>query len=235
MRRDSTLRLFQTLEHGCGYYPDRLAKNLVVDPLAPELPKIYGQALAQGFRRAGGHLYRPNCSECSLCLPCRVTVADFQPDRSQRRCLRDNADVSLVDAEPRLDEELFALYRHYLSARHPQGGMDDPSHEDFSRFLLCDWSGTRFLELREGSRLLGVAVSDRSEHSLSAVYTFFDPEPASRSLGKLAILLQLEFCRRQKLKHLYLGYWLENHPKMHYKRSYRPMEVLRDGSWESLP
>jgi arginyl-tRNA--protein-N-Asp/Glu arginylyltransferase len=57
MRRSDQVRLFQTLPHGCGYYADRTAQNLVLDPAAPNLDQLYGPALERGFRRAGGHLY----------------------------------------------------------------------------------------------------------------------------------------------------------------------------------
>ena len=64
------IRLFQSLEHPCGYWPDRLARDLIIDPTDPHLPSVYGQALAMGFRRSGGHVYRPSCASCraSSCL-----------------------------------------------------------------------------------------------------------------------------------------------------------------------
>jgi len=126
------------------------------------------------------------------------------------------------------------LYRRYLEARHPGGGMDDPSVEDFERFLTCPWSPTRFLELRQGGRLLGVAVTDVLPHGLSAVYTFYEPDLADRGLGTLAILEQIAWARREGLPHLYLGYWIAGHPKMHYKSRFRPLELLGPDGWREL-
>ena len=40
----------------------------------------------------------------------------------------------------------------------------------------------------------------------------------------LAILKQLEWARREHRTHLYLGYWIAGHPKMDYKRRFRPLE-----------
>ncbi|MET0230101.1 MAG: arginyltransferase, partial [Rhodanobacteraceae bacterium] len=34
--------------------------------------------------------------------------------------------------------------------------------------------------------------------------------------------------------HLYLGFWIEGHPKMDYKARFRPLEVLRNGVWSDL-
>ncbi|MGH8155545.1 MAG: arginyltransferase, partial [Rhodanobacteraceae bacterium] len=88
--RSQRVRLFQTLPHACGYFGRRTAQNLVLDPAAPGLPELYALSLARGFRRAGGHVYRPQCPHCHACEPCRIDVAAFRPDRSQRRCLTAN-------------------------------------------------------------------------------------------------------------------------------------------------
>jgi leucyl-tRNA---protein transferase len=232
--RSETVRLFQTLDHRCGYFPDRLARNLVIDPLAPNLAGVYDHALSRGFRRAGGHVYRPHCRGCQACVPCRVDVNLFRPNRSQRRVLQRAADITLRWRVARFEDEHFALYERYIAARHPGGGMDEPQPEDFRRFLLSPWSRTRYLELREGDRLLATAVSDIGPQGLSAVYTFFEPDLPQRSLGTLAVLKQIELCRQRKLPHLYLGYWIEHHPKMHYKAGFQPLEILHGGQWQPL-
>ena len=50
---------------------------------------------------------------------------------------------------------------------------------------------TRFFEFHIGGRLVALAVTDMPADGLSAVYTFFDPELAPRSLGTFAILRQI--------------------------------------------
>jgi len=229
------IRLFQTAEHACGYYPERLARDLVLDPHDPALPALYGNALAMGFRRSGAHVYRPHCLECSACRPVRIRVADFAPGRAQARCLRRNADLTATLAPARRTDENFALYKRYLGARHPGGGMDRAEPADFDAFLAGPWSPTRFLEFRSGDRLVAVAVIDASEDALSAVYTWFDPAESARSLGTYAILAQVELARREQRAFVYLGFWLEDHPKMHYKRNFRPLEVLEGREWRRLP
>jgi arginine-tRNA-protein transferase len=88
--------------------------------------------------------------------------------------------------------------------------------------------------LREDGQLLAVAVTDVLPDALSAVYTFYDPALASRGLGTLAILRQLEWARRDGHSHLYLGYWIDGHRKMDYKRSYRPLEQFDGRRWREL-
>ncbi|TAL83464.1 MAG: arginyltransferase [Rhodanobacter sp.] len=233
--RSEPVRLFQTLPHACGYYADRTAQNLVIDPAAPQLDKLYGAALERGFRRAGGHVYLPNCPQCHACTPCRIDVEHFQPDRSQRRCHDRNADLQVSESMPGYNRERHALYERYLQNRHPGGGMDEAEASDFRRFLTAPWSPTLFLELRLRERLLAVAVTDVSINGLSAVYTFYDPEEAGRSLGTYAILQQVALARRRGMPWLYLGFWIDGHPKMDYKRRFRPLQIRTADGWRILP
>lgn len=230
------LRLFHTGEHPCGYWPQRVARDLVLDPNDPRLPEIYPMALGWGFRRSGDILYRPHCRACSACVAVRIAVADFRPDRSQKRCLARNDDVQLRVLPAQRSDEQLALYRRYLAARHAGGGMDDHGAAEFDQFLIGRWAQGRFLEMRVAGRLLAVAVTDLNEDALSAVYTFFDPDPdhAWRSLGTLSVLQQIDWARREKRSHLYLGYWIDGHRKMNYKRRFQPLEGFIGNRWQRL-
>ncbi|HEX5961766.1 MAG TPA: arginyltransferase [Rhodanobacteraceae bacterium] len=232
--RSERVRLFQTLPHACGYFPTRTAQNLVLDPAAPNLPNLYALSLARGFRRAGGHVYHPHCPRCHACEPCRIDVAAFRPDRSLRRCLGANRDLEVTEAPPGFTDGRHELYARYLHARHPGGGMDDASDEDFSHFLSAPWSTTLFLEFRLAGRLVAAAVTDVCDTGLSAVYTFFEPELPRRSLGTYAILRQIEMARARGLPYLYLGYWIEGHPKMGYKARFNGLQVLGPEGWRTL-
>ncbi len=234
MRRNDQVRLFQTLPHACGYYAERTAQNLVLDPAAPNLDQLYGPALERGFRRAGGHLYFPHCPQCNACTPCRIDVANFQPDRAQKRCLKRNADIEVSECVPGYNRERHALYERYLQNRHAGGGMDDAEASDFRRFLTAPWSPTVFIEMRQRERLLAVAVTDICDNAISAVYTFYEPGEAARSLGTFAILQQLDLARRHETPWLYLGFWIGGHPKMDYKRRFRPLQIRTALGWEIM-
>lgn len=231
----ANLRLFGTGLRPCPYLHDRLSQFDFVDPRLTPTPALYDELLSQGFRRGGEHLYRTACPGCQACRSLRIPVADFTPRRRHRRCLRDNADVSLVNVGFRFDPDHFALYDRYVSARHPGGGMDEADPDLYWQFLTSSWCVTEFLELRCNGQLLGVAVTDDTGGGLSAVYTFFDPDLPRRSLGTLAILLQIEEARRRHRDWLYLGYWIEGLPGMDYKAGFRPHERLTDRGWEPVP
>jgi leucyl-tRNA---protein transferase len=229
------LRLFLSPRHPCAYLPDHGARSLFVQPEGVKGPTLCAALLEQGFRRSGEHLYRPACDPCTACIPSRIPVAAFTPRRSQRRVWQRNLeDLEIRTVPAGFSEEYFDLYRRYLAARHADGEMVDPTPEDYCRFLLGNWCPGIFLEIRQAGVLRAVAVTDVVTRGLSAVYTFFDPELAQRSLGVFCILAQIEEARRRGLPWLYLGYWVAGCRKMTYKTEYRPVQLLLGGEWRQF-
>ncbi|MFW6191569.1 MAG: arginyltransferase [Thiohalospira sp.] len=227
------LRFFRTPRQECPYLEEEVAVQRLVDPHRELDPPTYTALLAAGYRRSGCLVYRPDCPECSACRAARIPVADFCPTRGQRRTSRRNADLRVRLRPPRITAENFDLYRRYLAARHPAGGMDDPTPEQFLEFFTCHWCPTLFLELTDDvGRLLAVAVTDVLEDGLSAVYTFFEPDLPGRGLGVQAILSQIQLARARGLDWLYLGYWIPGSPKMAYKVDFRPVELQQGGEWQ---
>lgn len=229
----STLALYITDWHPCSYFQDLEARTLFVDPAATMDGPTYQALLAQGFRRSGAHIYRPACGACERCVPLRVPVRNFHPNRSQRRNLtRNRAGVTLRNRPAQFDPEHYALYRTYVRTRHGDGSMAEASEESYRQFLIAPWGGeTRFLELRLSERLIAIAVTDRLPNCLSGVYTFFDPELSAHAPGTYAILCQIEEARRLGLDHLYLGYWIAECRKMSYKDRFRPLEARIGERW----
>ncbi|HNH20448.1 MAG TPA: arginyltransferase [Pseudomonadales bacterium] len=234
MTSQTQIKLFSTLPHPCSYLPDEVATSLFVDPELPMTGRLYTVLSRMGFRRSGAHVYRPNCRSCSACLSIRIPVQRFAPDRQQRRVWKKNDDVTLQLVES-IDSALhYDLYQRYICQRHADGDMFPPTPEQFHSFLATACDFTRFIELRIGEQLIAVAVADLLDDGLSAVYTFFDPDLEPRSLGVLAVLWQIEYCRQRGLPYLYLGYWIQNCRKMRYKLRYRPAELLIDQRWIQL-
>ena len=225
------LAFYATPEHACNYLPDQQATTLFADPDATLNNHLYSQLALYGFRRSGKYIYRPSCINCNACIPVRLPVTNFKPSRAQRRIWKRNQDLEVRIIIPEYSEEHFSLYKKYMDTRHPDGGMDEVEPDKYMEFLTCDWSDTQFIEFRLQGRLLSVAVIDVLETGLSAVYTFFDPDHASRSLGTLAVLWAINRVSEIPLPHLYLGYWIENCQKMSYKKKFQPAEQFLNGSW----
>ena len=234
--RDSLydLRMFLTTDYACSYLPGRLARNLVADPAVTNNP-LYTQLAALGFRRSGEHVYRPHCRGCTACRSLRVPVARFQPNRAQRRAWMRNQDLQSAVLESEFHDEHFALFARYIQTRHAGGGMDPASPGNYWSFVASHWCPTWLCEFRADGRLLAVAVVDRLDDGLSAVYTFFDPQEEARGLGTFAILWQIAEARQLGLDWVYLGYWIESCAKMAYKARFNPHEIFVAERWSWMP
>ncbi|MGI1677832.1 MAG: arginyltransferase [Cellvibrionaceae bacterium] len=230
----SHIKLFATHPHECSYLPEKEATTVFIDPEEVIDKELYQQLSAMGFRRSGSHVYRPNCENCNACIPVRIPVSLFLPNRRQKRCMKANADLVIAYVEGGDSEEYYLLYERYISARHKDGDMYPPSREQFSGFLTKEWGITRFVEMRLDEKLIGVMVCDKLDDGLSAVYTYFDPDYPKRSLGVFGILSQIQLAQELNLKYLYLGYWIKESQKMAYKSEYRPLELLVEKRWRLL-
>ena len=226
-----SVRLLATLPHPCGYLDDQEATTVFVDPQIPVDQRLYSRLSELGFRRSGNYLYRPQCASCNACIPARIPVDLFMPNRNQRRCWRKNRDLDVFHKRDIDGDEHYALYARYIERRHADGEMYPPSRDQFYSFLNNPWGSTRYLEFRARERLVATAVTDILSGGVSAIYTFYDPDEEQRSLGSYSILYQIEWARRLGLPSLYLGYWIESCQKMAYKSQFQPLETLQNHRW----
>ncbi|MBU14637.1 MAG: arginyltransferase [Gammaproteobacteria bacterium] len=227
----SSVRLFRTSPHPCSYKESEQAATVFVDPDLVIDKAINSKLSDLGYRRSGAHLYRPDCDFCQACISCRVPVAEFQFNRSQRRILRRNESLRVVEKSDLTDYIAYDLYQRYINQRHLDGDMFPASLEQYEAFIKTKMFDTRFFLFYEQEELLAVSVVDFLEQGLSAVYTFFDPDQGQRSLGNFAILWQIKMCQKLGLPYVFLGYWIKGCGKMEYKSKFRPLEMLINGRW----
>ena len=229
------LQFYATAPYGCSYLPGRIARSQVATPTHLIDAATYGELVRAGFRRSGVFTYRPYCDACRECLPMRVLTERFVPSRSQRRALKQHANLTTHECTLTFREEHYALYQRYQAARHQGGGMDQDSRDQYAHFLLQTHVDSRLIEFREDGVLRMVCIVDLLSDGLSSVYTFFDPDLSGTSFGTYAILWQIGQCQHLGLPHLYVGYWIKDSRKMAYKAGFRPSEVFRLGQWQALP
>ncbi|MGK2941986.1 MAG: arginyltransferase [Immundisolibacter sp.] len=232
--RFGRLFFFSTEPQTCSYLPDREAVMLFADPNKVIDTDTYARLIEYGFRRSGDNVYRPHCRGCNACIPVRIPVAEFTPDRAQRRAWRDNQDLTVTLTKTEFGPQHIDIYHRYQVARH-DGRVGERDSREQLEFLRSRFINTSSLEYHLDDRLVMVSVIDQLPQGLSAVYTFYetgDPDISRRSLGTFGVLRLIEECRQRDLPWLYLGYWIAESDKMSYKSRYRPLHAYRDGRWE---
>ena len=226
-------QFFISPEHPCSYIDNREARTVFIDPGALVTMQDYGVLMEAGFRRSGENVYRPACEHCKQCIPLRVPVKDFKPNRAQRRTSKANLHVKTCVVENKFNDEHYALYRKYMQHRHPGGGMDEDDPDAYMRVISSSWSDTKLIEFHVQDKLIAVAVMDVLQNALSAVYTFFHPDYQSQSPGVYAVLMMIEQAISNDKTWLYLGYWNPDCQKMSYKNTYRPYEIYQNMAWSN--
>jgi arginyl-tRNA--protein-N-Asp/Glu arginylyltransferase len=228
---NETIKLFRTAAHPCSYKEDETAATVFVDPELSITQHLNSRLTELGYRRSGTHLYRPDCENCRACISCRLPVAQFNRSKRFQRIWNRNTDVRVEECSELNGDEAYFLYQEYIAKRHSDGDMYPATPEQFDAFICSNSEGSQYYCFYIEEKLIAVGVSDVLDGGLSAVYTFFDPALAKRSLGNFMILWQIERARSLGLDHLYLGYWIKNCAKMEYKSTFRPLEMLLGGKW----
>ncbi|MEZ9596891.1 arginyltransferase [Shewanella sp. 10N.261.52.F9] len=213
----------------CSYLDDQQEQLMVLQEDVIDV-NLFEQLLALGFRRSGSMIYKPQCPQCSACLPIRLSIDDFSLSKRQKRTMKNNQDLSWKIVEHKTEQQ-YALYERYVNTRHHDGSMFPATPEQYDSFATATWMQPLFIELRLSDELIGVAITDVLPHSLSAIYSYFAPEYDKRSLGSLLILLQTQIAKMMKKQFLYLGYQIDESRKMNYKRDYRPHQILTQSGW----
>jgi len=237
------LQFYVTTGYSCGYLPNKLAQSLIAAPQHLVNANVYSGLIQQGFRRSGKFAYRPHCETCRECVPVRIVIDAFTPNRSQKRAVKQHQNLTTRILPVDFYEEHYALYMQYQRARHDDGtkvdaGTDEETEIEQYRNFLCQTNVESVLvEFRDPDidKLVMVSVIDIVRDGISAVYTFYDTDAANQqkrpSYGTYNVVWQAMWAKSLQLPYLYLGYWIKDSPKMTYKQNFKPLEKLIDGEW----
>jgi arginine-tRNA-protein transferase len=234
-------QFYVTAPQPCPYLDGRSERKLFTALQGDSAERLNDALSKQGFRRSQNVLYRPSCAECAACLSARIRVADFSPNKSQRRTLRRNARLKRDATSPWATEDQYALFRRYLDSRHADGGMADMDIFEFAAMIEETPVRSRVIEYsappqadEQRRQLTAVCLTDVLDDGLSLVYSFYEPDLAGDSLGTYIILDHIDLARKSGLPYVYLGYWVPGSRKMGYKAGFGALEIYKNGRWQDI-
>src|ERR1700722_3339284 len=125
-------QFYLTAPSACPYLPGQQERKIFTHLVGKRAAPLNDLLTQTGFRRSQTIAYRPACESCRACVSVRVLVDHFRPSESQRRAKRANPDVVGTFVAPKPTSEHYSLFRSYLDARHPEGGMAEMSSLGFA-------------------------------------------------------------------------------------------------------
>ncbi|SLN14423.1 arginyl-tRNA-protein transferase [Roseovarius gaetbuli] len=229
-------QFYVTAPQPCPYLAGRMERKLFTALQGDGAQRLNDGLSKQGFRRSQNVLYRPSCADCAACLSARINVAEFTASKSQRKTMRRNAGLTRRATSPWATEEQYALFRRYLESRHATGGMADMDTFEFAAMVEETPIRTRVVEYTDSASgdLAAVCLTDILDDGVSMVYSFYEPDMQSASLGTYVILDHIQIARENGLPYVYLGYWVPGSEKMGYKAGFSGLEVYVGNTWQKM-
>ncbi|PPR77047.1 MAG: putative arginyl-tRNA--protein transferase [Alphaproteobacteria bacterium MarineAlpha2_Bin1] len=229
------LKFYRTPETKCPYLPDKVEQLIFthLDDIQPDLTHNF--FAKSGYRRSHGIVYKPDCKNCSECIPVRINASKFQNSKKYRRILMKNSDIYSNAVKLQGTDEQYKLFNKYQNSRHKDGNMSLMQIDDYKSMIEESPVETSLIEYRKSNgKLFAVSLTDKLFDGYSMVYSFFDYKEKNRSPGNFMILDHINRAKKNCLSFIYLGYYIKNCNKMSYKDKFQPIEAFYNQNWEKL-
>ncbi|EQB39741.1 arginyl-tRNA-protein transferase [Sulfurimonas hongkongensis] len=185
--------------------------------------------IQRGYRRFGKMYFRPICKDCDECKSIKIDVKNFEFSKSHKRVMKKAKHIKSYIQAPSMTKKHLQLFdKYHLYMRDKKGwehSYVDPQNYYSSFVNGHNGFGYEVLYYDE-NRLIGVDLIDVLKDGISSIYFYYDPDYSSYSLGKLSLLYEIEFAKRQKKDWIYLGYYVKDCGSLSYKASYKPYLTL---------
>mgnify|MGYP003301697122 FL=1 len=158
-------QFYVTAPQDCPYLDNQVERKLFTALYGSNSRRLNNSLSKQGFRRSQNVLYRPSCANCSACMSARISSREFKPSKSQKRILLKNSDIVRVVNPALATDAQYDLFKQYITARHPNGGMSDMDANDFASMIE---------ETNVESKLIEYYAKKNGELELISLFTLKD-------------------------------------------------------------
>lgn len=223
------------LNDSCSYLED---KNQTTHyKIIEDCDEFQCQSLIErGYRRFGKMYFRPICHDCDECKSIKIDVKNFEFSKSHKRVMKRAKNIKSYIQAPTMTKEHLRLFDKYHLYMKDKKGWDhsyvNPQNY-YSSFVNGHNEFGYEILYYDQERLIGVDLIDILRDGVSSIYFYYDPDYSRYSLGKLSLLQEIEFAKRQKKDWVYLGYYVKDCDSLSYKASYKPYLTLEGRPDES--
>ncbi len=218
-----------SLDDKCSYLDDLMQTThyKVIDDCST---KHCQDLIERGYRRFGKMYFRPECSTCQECQSIKIDVENFKFSSSQKRVMKKASHIQSYIQKPSLTKnhlELFEKYHLYMSEKKGWDYTQVTAQSYYNSFVSGHNDFGYEILYFDDDKLIGVDLVDILEEGISSIYFYYDTDYMKLSLGKFSLYNQINFAKKQDMKWIYLGYYVEGCPSLSYKAHYKPYITLQ--------
>lgn len=161
--------------------------------------------------------------EVTPLLHLRIRLDQFALSDSQRRILRRNADLQVIQRSARVDDarrSLFDRHKERFTESIPNA-LDDFVGPDPAAVPVPAFE----FNVLSGKELVAVSYLAKGHRAVASLYGFFEPAWSDRSLGLFTMLQEISFAREMGCELYYPGYALAKPSSMDYKKRFHGLEA----------
>lgn len=189
--------------------------------------KRYDQFLASGWFRGSIMLYKMDLlimdEQLWSVVNIRLKLADFEPRKSQRKCLAKVEAKFKVAVQPaRIDFRREMLYQQHKERfkGFVHNTLSEYLHAGFNRSVF----NTMEVAVYDGEKLIAVSYFDLGSAAMASLLAVYDPDYRQHSLGRYTLLKEIEFGQNHGYKWYYPGYVLDRPSLFDYKTDLGAMQ-----------
>jgi arginyl-tRNA--protein-N-Asp/Glu arginylyltransferase len=217
-------------ENPCLYVPDQNWSHLFFFSDGHRMSEdVFEEFMDTGWRHFSARFYRVHCTDCTRCRVIWIDPFEYQPNRSQKRALKDNQDLEVRITRPVFDQEHLDLINRFQAQRSDARGWMPQVWDEASYMQAFAPIGNFSLEMQvrdAQKRLVAVTLLDATHHVQNHIYAYHDPDLLHRSLGTFMVIWGMEWAKKSSRERVYLGTWTADCPSLQYKGNFRPYHEL---------
>ncbi|MFN6946915.1 MAG: arginyl-tRNA--protein arginylyltransferase [Cytophagaceae bacterium] len=187
-----------------------------IEPLQAEELDLY---LSKGWFRMHQYIftctYIPLNDQVYRVYWLRVLLDQFDNDKTLKRLCRLNSKFTVKIQKASITPEKEALYSTY------QTGITFNVTPTLEQLLFDDMNlniyNTLEIDVYDKGKLIGLGYFDIGKNSAAGITSFYDPAYKKFSLGKYMIYQKMLYCKAEKMKYYYLGYFAPGSKAFDYK------------------